>query len=281
MAGLSVGADLGVRTRSAVVMAVVVLLLAWLGGWAFALFSAILSAVILWEWRGIVRWHDGLVIPGDHLPVVVLVVVFGVSAGLLWGLAAMLALMAATVLARRGAVGIVVEPSDGWAVGGIAYAILPGLALALIRGWGTNGLWSLLFLFAVVWGTDIGAYFAGRLIGGPKLWPAVSPGKTRSGAVGGLLAAVAAGLAVAKVGGATSLGSLAALAIGLSIVSQAGDLAESWLKRRYAVKDSSHLIPGHGGVMDRVDGLGVAAVALAAVGALRPGGIGIGGISLW
>ncbi len=123
-----------------------------------------------------------------------------------------------------------------------------------------------------MWATDIFAYFVGRAVGGPKLAPHISPGKTWSGAIGGTAAAV---IAAALVGlwlpqSSTLLG---LLALALSVVSQAGDLFESWVKRRAGVKDSSHLIPGHGGVMDRVDGLVAAAVALYLIGAAA-GGIG-------
>jgi phosphatidate cytidylyltransferase len=113
----------------------------------------------------------------------------------------------------------------------------------------------MLFIFAVVWATDIFAYFIGRAIGGPKLAPPISPGKTWSGAIGGTLASVLAGLAVVYLAGEPVGFGLVAVILLLSIASQIGDLFESWIKRRFGVKDSSRLIPGHGGVMDRVDGL--------------------------
>ena len=130
-----------------------------------------------------------------------------------------------------------------------------------------------MFLFAVVWATDIAAYFVGRAIGGPKLMPQVSPKKTWSGAIGGThrrrsLAAVA----VAKFAGLDGLvRDRASLAVVLSVVAQAGDLFESALKRRFGAKDSSQLIPGHGGLMDRLDGFVAAAVLAALIGLLRGG----------
>lgn len=118
-----------------------------------------------------------------------------------------------------------------------------------------TGFVSILFIFAVVWSTDILAYFVGRAIGGPKLAPSISPGKTWSGAIGGAVAAVIGGGAVSMAyHGRISLLVLG-LAFILSVFSQIGDLFESFVKRRFQVKDSSHLIPGHGGFMDRVDGL--------------------------
>ena len=118
----------------------------------------------------------------------------------------------------------------------------------------------ILFLFLVVWVTDIAAYFVGRRLGGPKLWRRVSPGKTWSGAIGGFLAALAVGYGVALASGlSTPLGWVVASGL-LSVFSQVGDLFESALKRRFGVKDSGRIIPGHGGVMDRIDGLVGAAI---------------------
>ena len=281
MAGLNgVGSDLGVRTRSALVMATATLVLTWFGGWAFAAYSAAISAVILWEWRGIVGWRSSLAIPGDCLLLAALVVLIAVEAGLTVALGVTAVFLALALIRGRGDGGQSAGP--GWIAGGIVYAVAPGIALALLRGSGASGLWTILFLFAVVWSTDIGAYFIGRVLGGPKLMPAVSPKKTWSGALGGLAVAVIGGLVVAKLAGAGDLVSVVATALALSVISQAGDLGESWLKRRYGVKDSSHLIPGHGGVMDRVDGLGVAAVAALVIGLARSGGVvSAGGMLLW
>jgi phosphatidate cytidylyltransferase len=133
------------------------------------------------------------------------------------------------------------------------------------------GFVAVMFLFAIVWATDIVAYFLGRLIGGPKLLPRVSPKKTWSGALGGLAAALLAAIAVAKLAGLSGLLSVALVAAMLSSVAQAGDLFESQLKRRFGAKDSSHLIPGHGGLMDRLDGFVFAATVAALVGVLRGG----------
>nr|WP_210383517.1 phosphatidate cytidylyltransferase [Methylobacterium organophilum] len=137
------------------------------------------------------------------------------------------------------------------------------------------------WMFAVVWSTDIAAYFAGRKIGGPKLMPRVSPNKTWSGALGGLVGAVAAGTlvpVVADLAGTTlpsaaSLPVVAGVSALASVLSQAGDLIESGLKRRYGVKDSGKIIPGHGGVMDRLDGFFAVAVLAAVYLALRGGGL--------
>jgi len=133
------------------------------------------------------------------------------------------------------------------------------------------GVVAILFLFAVVWATDILGYFIGRAIGGPKLAPRISPNKTWSGACGGALGALAAGVAVVYVGTNAALLPAACTALLLSTVSQAAALFESAVKRRFGVKDASHMIPGHGGLMDRLDGFIVAAGMAALVGLIRGG----------
>jgi phosphatidate cytidylyltransferase len=141
----------------------------------------------------------------------------------------------------------------------------------LLRNDPDYGLTALLFLFATVWATDILAYLTGRTLGGPLLWPRLSPNKTWSGAIGGLLGGVAAGIAVAYASGGTRGAVAGVLALLLSVVAQGGDLFESAIKRRFGVKDASNLIPGHGGVMDRLDGFLVAALAAVLIGILRQG----------
>jgi phosphatidate cytidylyltransferase len=156
------------------------------------------------------------------------------------------------------------KPNAVLLIAGLVYFGIGGAALYLLRLDAESGIENVLFVLLLVWATDIGAYIAGRLIGGPKLAPTISPGKTWSGAVGGTLAALAVALAF----GATSRGLEAALA--LSVVSQLGDLAESAAKRHFGVKDSGRTIPGHGGAFDRLDGL-LAAAPLAALLALAHG----------
>jgi len=169
----------------------------------------------------------------------------------------------------------------GWAAAGFCYAAAAEIASVLLRLDPAKGFAALMFVLVIVWVTDSGGYFAGRGIGGPKLWPSVSPKKTWAGAVGGF----AASLAVACGFAAFDLGRIVPLLISaaiLSVASQLGDLFESAVKRRFGVKDSSHIIPGHGGLMDRLDGF-VAAVALAAIfGFLRGGADGVGrGLMVW
>jgi phosphatidate cytidylyltransferase len=153
-----------------------------------------------------------------------------------------------------------------WAAIGVTYAAAIGAALIILRDDPALGLKALFFVFAVVWGTDTAAYFVGRRLGGPKLWPAVSPKKTWSGAIGGAIVGVALSMLVAWIMGVPVTLSLAIVAAGLSIISQCGDLFESAVKRRFGVKDSGALIPGHGGIMDRIDALAFAVVAAVLVG---------------
>lgn len=158
-----------------------------------------------------------------------------------------------------------------WMIAGLCYAGVLLLAPVALRRDASLGFVAMLFLFAVVWATDIAAYFAGRAVGGPKLWIAVSPNKTWSGALGGALGGVVAGLAVAHWAGLDIAWALGLVAFALSIASQGGDLLESAIKRHFGAKDSSHLIPGHGGLMDRLDGFLTAVLAAVMVGLMRGG----------
>jgi phosphatidate cytidylyltransferase len=154
----------------------------------------------------------------------------------------------------------------------VPYIGIGCIALIELREDARVGLMNVLFVVAIVWASDIGAYAAGRLIGGPRLAPAVSPSKTWAGAGGGLAFAALAALAVAGATGPFAPLAVLAVVLLLGTASQAGDLLESWIKRRCRVKDSSRLIPGHGGLLDRVDGLLAAApVAVLLALALGPG----------
>ena len=244
------GRALRLRIVSAIVMAAVILAATWYGGILFRIVAGLLAILIYYEWSTVTRlsetnstgnawgWFAVAVIAGNTI--------FG-EPSLDLPLLSGFTLTAALFPILRG--------KNWWLVGGIFYAGLSGISLAAIRGDELTGFVSILFIFAVVWSTDILAYFVGRAIGGPKLAPSISPGKTWSGAIGGAVAAMIGGAAVSMAyHGRISLLVLG-LALILSVFSQIGDLFESFVKRRFQVKDSSHLIPGHGGFMDRVDGL--------------------------
>ena len=255
------------RVLSGIVLIVLALALTFAGGIWYRLLAAAISGAVLYEWLTMTsatqpasnRW-----VAVGFLAILLILLVAGQPASFLLPVLVGAVLV---VLAHASRV-----EASYWTMAGLAYAGLLGIALASLRGDDSAGLQATLFLFAVVWATDILAYFTGRSIGGPKLAPAISPGKTWSGAVGGTIAAILAGLGVAY-GFSSPLGwvAFAGLTLVLSVVSQAGDLFESWIKRRFGVKDSSNLIPGHGGVMDRVDGLATAAFILFLLGALLAG----------
>lgn len=249
--------NLAVRVWSALVLGTLFGLVTIAGGIPFVMFVA-LMACVFW-----VEWTD-MKMPGsdDRLQSTGILALIGLAVVVVFIPATfqVFALLAVLVLFAAAAMGL----RDTRAVGGFIYAALLLTSLGLLRGpWGFHpGLVAIIFLAAVVWATDIGAYFVGRGVGGPKLAPLVSPNKTIAGALGGLGSAVIAALLVHLLFGVSSWVAAVVLAVLLSLLSQAGDLFESWLKRRAGVKDSGRVIPGHGGVMDRVDGLVFAAFGL-------------------
>ena len=169
-----------------------------------------------------------------------------------------------------------------WTIAGIGYAGIMLLAPLLLRADNTYGFLALVLLFAIVWTTDILGYFAGRAIGGPKLLPAISPKKTWSGAIAGTLGAMIVAVLVANYFGTFNTTAIAIIALLLSIMAQLGDLLESWVKRQFGAKDASHLIPGHGGVMDRLDGFWAAALIGCLIGLSRGGFEGAArGLLVW
>ncbi|MBY2935572.1 phosphatidate cytidylyltransferase [Rhizobium leguminosarum] len=241
--------ELKLRIVSGLILAAIVLAATWYGGLAFRILAVVIGLLIYYEWSkmtGIARdWVANAVgwIGEAAIAFLVLVGNFEFAAGMLAGVTAV------------GIALIILQGTSRWLPVGLFYAGATGLSLAAIRSDDGLGLYAMLFVFAVVWATDILAYFVGRALGGPKLAPSISPGKTWSGAIGGAVSAVVAGVVLVHflLPGAEIIA--AGVALVLSVCSQSGDLFESFIKRKFGVKDSSRLIPGHGGVMDRVDGL--------------------------
>lgn len=272
--------ELGRRVVSAIILGLLVLAATWAGGLAFRAVASAIVLLVFYEWSSMVGRRDRSVLLTAFGWIVAIA-----GAGLL--LAGNSGLALEVLLAGAALAGLwgLFAGRTWWLGGGILYAGLSGVALAGIRGDGSAGLVAMLFVFAVVWATDIAAYFSGRFFGGAKLAARISPSKTWSGAVGGALAGIIAGTAVAFVARAETSPVIPLAALILSAASQAGDLFESWVKRRFGVKDSSHLIPGHGGVMDRVDGLVFAAFAAYLIAAALPSsmthGAGGSGFSPW
>jgi phosphatidate cytidylyltransferase len=264
--------NLLVRVAAALVLAPLAIAAAYAGGWLWAGLVTLAAIGLYVEWLTVV----GARAPGAVVAGVVALAI----AGPLLAKGRMDALLLVLVVGLAGV--MLVSPAQRlWSAAGFAYAAAAEVASVLVRIDRADGFVALMLVLLVVWVTDIGGYVAGRGIGGPKLWPKVSPGKTWAGAIGGFVASlmVAAGFAAFGLGKTAPLLLLGAV---LSIASQLGDLFESAVKRRFGVKDSSHIIPGHGGLLDRLDGFIAAIVMAAILGFLRGGADGVGrGLMVW
>jgi len=251
--------DLRTRAASALVLGPVAIICVWQGRLAWDFLLLVAMAGLGWEWGKLAKLDR---------PYVMAIIL-----GLVWA-------CEVTGGPVAGALGIAVLWAVSWfwlgrfAGYGVPYAGIGGIALLWLRQQ-PAGLEDTIFLVLVIWATDIGAYLAGRLLGGPKLAPRISPGKTWAGSIGGLLIAALAGALLAAGMLAFSWTAFAAGAL-LSLCAQAGDLLESAIKRRLGVKDSGNTIPGHGGLFDRLDGF-LAAAPVAALLALCVQG----GMPLW
>lgn len=260
--GSSGRSELRLRTMSAVVLVVVALGAALAGGWPMALVWAVAGAIAAREWCNLSQAIPASARQGAGLAAALITAVAALGAFAGWlqlsvilAIVAGLASGAALVPSVRGGLQVV----TAIAVGGVL-AVTPVEARSLSG----IGLGVLLWMFAVVWTTDIAAYFTGKTFGGPKLWPAVSPGKTWSGFAGGTVFGALAGVLLLTLGFGWSLSlNLVAMSLLASVAGQGGDLAESALKRRAGVKDSGNIIPGHGGVLDRLDGFWAVSVIVA------------------
>ena len=266
------GRNLLMRILAAAVLAPAAIVIAYAGGWLWTALVTLTSIGLYVEWLMIV----GAV---QRRPAVAAGVVALVIAGFCLASGYLDASLLVLALGFAG-VALLSPERRGWTTAGFLYGAAAEVASVLVRFDQTSGFTALILILLVVWVTDIGGYFAGRGIGGPKLWPRVSPKKTWAGAIGGFAASLAVSAGFAALG----LGKTGPLVLGavLSVASQLGDLLESAVKRRFGVKDSSHIIPGHGGLLDRLDGF-VAAVVLAAIfGVLRGGVDGVGrGLMVW
>ncbi|MDO9462148.1 MAG: phosphatidate cytidylyltransferase [Alphaproteobacteria bacterium] len=256
--------DLKIRALSALVLAPIVLGAVWLGDLPFLLMIAVAIILMACEWARLTcapNWYiEGCILAVSGLTAAQLMVRSGETSGVL-----QISLVCVTILAGMSLIGFM-----GWVRGeqlrwrllGVPYISLGPASLVWLREQENVGLTLILWLLLVIWAMDIGAYFAGRAIGGPKLAPRVSPNKTWAGLIGGMTSAAIVGGAVASVSGFRPVLLLAVVSALLGAWSQAGDIAESYVKRHFGVKDMSNLIPGHGGILDRLDGLLFAAPAM-------------------
>ena len=249
----AIKSDLGTRTLIGVGMAAIAAIVLWLGGvtlWAFLTIGAMVS---LTEWAGLVKAHRARL----GIGLIVLLVGMSYALPILWGTersTLALLLIAAMLMA--------LFPKSGGVALGVGYIGTAAIALLFLREQ-PQGFLLALWTLVIVWATDIGAYFAGRRIGGAKLAPSISPNKTWAGLVGGMLAAAIVGGLIAY---AAQLPAMALwLAAPLAVVAQLGDLLESGMKRRAGVKDSGKILPGHGGLLDRIDGMLPVAIVVAAL----------------
>ncbi|MFN9849882.1 MAG: phosphatidate cytidylyltransferase [Alphaproteobacteria bacterium] len=252
--------NLGLRIASAAVLIPAALAAAWFGGWPYLVMIAIAVALLSIEWGGM----SAPVAPTRVAAAVAAAVLVAVFVGYRGHvIAAWSAIPVTAVLAAVIARGVAERPTD--AAFGVLYLAPAALCLVWLRDT-QQGVWWTMMLFATTWAADIGAFAVGSALKGPKLWPRFSPNKTWSGFAGGLVAAMLAGSLMASLP-FFQLNIYAAAGIGLAVglATMAGDLWESALKRRFGVKDSGDLIPGHGGLLDRVDGLMFAVVVMAAL----------------
>jgi phosphatidate cytidylyltransferase len=257
--------DLRPRLISAVILGAAVVALAFVGGLPFRILCCATGVIVFEEWSRMTRAKRA----GPIFKFARRALFFSLFAFLLGENALSLVIIAAA--------GLFVafvdrhERKADWTLGGLAYAGFAALAPGMLRADDAAGLAVLGLVIAVVWPTDIFAYFTGKTLGGPKILPSVSPKKTVSGSLGGLVAGMAFGSAFyVEVTGAFPWWILPLTAV-LSVLGQAGDLFESWVKRRFGVKDSGRIIPGHGGLMDRIDALIIALGAAFIVGVLFEG----------
>ena len=260
--------DLGTQNGFGAVLIPAVIACAWFGGIWFKGFVLLLAGLMAHEWASMVHpknpaqyaLHMGAALCGTVLPDLM-----GIEVALLviLGLA-----VVSVAMVRVGS-----SAASKWSYFGIFYVGFPALALVLLRDDPDYGFAAILWIFLIVWSADTLAYFAGRIIGGPKLAPLISPKKTWAGLGGAVAGSALVSIIFAWITQLNGIWTLAILAGCLALVEQAGDLFESSLKRFHGVKDSGRLIPGHGGVIDRVDGLIAVAVAAALIGIFRDQGV--------
>ncbi len=259
---------------SAAVLAAIALGALLASPWTFLALVMVAGGLLCWEWGGLTRGNGF-----DGTALIQAVSVIGTAAFVALGrldLALLILGATAAVVAFNG----IDRAQAAWAVGGLLYVALPVWALVWLRSDPEFGLAAVLYLLAVAGTTDTASYIGGKTLGGPKLAPRISPGKTWSGFFVGTLTPALVGYAFALAIGGTSPGALALVSVALALSCQMGDLLESAVKRHFGVKDVSQLIPGHGGLFDRIDSLLLASVVAALIALRDPAAPGAG-LLIW
>jgi phosphatidate cytidylyltransferase len=268
----TISSELVLRFKSALILAALTVGLTYASPQTFAGLTLFFVALMSWEWGRVVRGRGA---DSIFLLQISAIVAAGVLTLNNYPATAVGVIIGATWLSfwihRRANY----ASDPWWTAAGVYYAGFPAIAMIAIRQDPNYGFQAILYLFLIVWSADTGAFFTGRLLGGPKLAPSISPNKTWSGLIGGAVAACLTGTIFALWLGKTSVPAMAGLSSLLALVSQGGDLGESFIKRVFGVKHSSGLIPGHGGVLDRLDGLVFAVIGAGLVAViedpLKPG----------
>lgn len=258
--------ELGLRLLSALVLGTAAVFVVYLGGWTFSAALAFFALIMIYEWDllceksrfGPIGITHGIFTCG---------ILFLVGADLIGPAFVVLSLGAASVAVLAAVLGRPVI----WPVFGLLYVAAPCAAAIWLREQGGHGMSVVLWSLAVVWATDTGAYLLGKSIGGPRLAPRISPNKTWAGLIGGTACGTVAGGVFGAISGLASIATFAGISFVLTLAAHAGDLTESAIKRRFRVKDSGALIPGHGGILDRIDGLMFVWLAMVILSLLRGG----------
>lgn len=265
--------ELLIRTLSAIVLASIALYLTYLSPTSFIFLTSIIAVLMVWEWGRLTN---------NDTPIQLAIQAGTITVAITACLTSEWPLLISALIA-----GAFLSCwsthywwRSKWALLGLFYVGAPILSLIYLRSSQTLGFEAVLFVFLIVWGTDTAAYFTGRHFGGAKLAPSISPGKTRSGFYGGLFAGLIIG-AIFAISMSIEPVMLSLIGLFLSAISQLGDLAESAIKRHFGVKDSGHLIPGHGGVLDRLDGIVTAAICAAIIAAIHSPANPASGLLIW
>ena len=269
MGGKSAGggfADLALRTVTALIFGAVSMVAILAGGHWFALLIAVLGAIMAYEWRMIALALRDRAVAGFQILAVVGATVMAHFGDVISALAFLISVAGAGAAADA-----FLKRPPGWGLIGALYIGFGAICFIFLRGASPEGLLAIIWIALIVIATDVGAYFSGRIIGGPKLWPRISPNKTWAGLIGAMVfAAILSGVFSAWILGYIEL-VLVLLAAITAAVAQIGDLSESAYKRLFGVKDSGRILPGHGGVLDRLDGMLAATIFVAVISFMRGG----------